>query len=91
MGDKQLTQENTMGTISIQTRGSFPFDAVELSAEVGGHAMAIQRAITWLNMRLPAAIVKDHQLHEAGDTPPHADFGHVVDMSSPLRDGSDGD
>lgn len=64
-----------MGMISIQMRGSFPGDAFDVSAEEGGHANAIQRAIGWLNDRLPEAIALDHQLHDSGDVPPRAPFG----------------
>lgn len=64
-----------MGMIEIQTKGSFPTESFSVSALDGGHANAIQRAIEWLNDRLPAAIQSDHKLHEAGDFPPNAPFG----------------
>lgn len=64
-----------MGMIEISTRGSFPSESFHVSAEEGGHANAIQRAIEWLNDRLPAAIEKDHKLHTAGVLPPRAPFG----------------
>jgi len=64
-----------MGMIQIDTFGSFPTESFNVSANEGGHANAIQRAIQWLNDRLPAAIEKDHKLHAAGDEPPLAWFG----------------
>ena len=64
-----------MGMIHVQMKGSFPPGHFEVSASEGGHANAIQRAIEWLNDRLPAAITKDHELHETGDVPPGAWFG----------------
>jgi hypothetical protein len=70
-----LVKEKAMGKISIQTAGSFPTDSVSISAEEGGHAFAIQRAIEWLNRRLPDAIRSDHRLHEGGNHPPISPFG----------------
>lgn len=64
-----------MGMIHLRLEGTFPADAIELSAENGGHANAIARAIAWLNDRLPAAIILDHKLHDAGKRPYLADFG----------------
>lgn len=64
-----------MGMIRMGMSGSFPSVTFEVSAEEGGHANAIQRAIGWLNDRLPAAIELDHKLHAAGDVPPRAPFG----------------
>ena len=64
-----------MGMIQIQTHGSFPAEKFDVTANEGGHANAIQRAIKWLNDRLPAAIERDHELHEAGEMPPDAWFG----------------
>jgi hypothetical protein len=64
-----------MGVISINTRGSFPCEGQSFNAEFGGHANAIQRAIKWLNDRLPAAIELDHKLHDRGERPPRTDFG----------------
>ncbi len=71
-----------MGMITISTHGSFPTESYEVSAEDGGHANAIQRAIGWLNDRLPAAIVLDHKLHAQGDMPPGEPFGRGVDEDS---------
>lgn len=67
-----------MGQITIQIRGSFSrkCDTV-ISAEVGGHAMAITRAIGFLLAELPIAIRKDHELHDEGTKPPQSDFGKM--------------
>lgn len=46
-----------MGMIHLRLEGTFPADAIGISAENGGHANAISRAIEWLNGRLPAAII----------------------------------
>ena len=64
-----------MGMIRIYTAGSFPTENTEFCAEEGGHANAIQRAIAWLNNRLPDAIIQDHKLHDRGERPPRKDFG----------------
>lgn len=64
-----------MGMITIATHGSFPTEDFSVSAEEGGHANAIQRAIGWLNDRQPQAIILDHKLHARGDIPPLAGFG----------------
>lgn len=66
-----------MGVIRIQTVGSFGLDGFEASAEEGGHANAIQRAIKFLVDRLPEAIEKDHKLHAKGEVPPRAWFGQA--------------
>jgi len=65
-----------MGQIVIQMQGSFPkkINVIE-SAELGGHAAAIGRAIHALASALPAAIAKDHTLHENGEHPAKAHFG----------------
>lgn len=69
-----------MGQIHIKMIGSFPVpDHLQVDAEVGGHAFAIQRAIEWLNTRLPAAIQLDHRLHDKGERPPASDFGRKVE------------
>ena len=67
-----------MGVIQIQIRGSFLGNEGDFTscAEIGGHAMAIQRAIKWLNDQLPEAIILDHSLHDQNNRPPNADFGH---------------
>lgn len=64
-----------MGAIRIEMAGSFPVAKFDTSAEEGGHANAIQRAIRFLNDKLPAAIELDHKLHDSGDRPPKKDFG----------------
>ena len=65
-----------MGQIHIKVIGSFPEPSVFYeSATEGGHAAALGRAIEKLTALLPAAIVKDHNLHDAGTRPPLTDFG----------------
>lgn len=71
-----------MGRIDIGINGSFPGiakGAVSFSAEEGGHANAISRAIGWLNARLPAAIARDHELSFQGEHPPKAPLGSICD------------
>ncbi len=69
-----------MGHIHIEITGSFPTNGVhDVSAEEGGHANAISRAIGWLNDRLPAAIARDHELAAEGEHPPKAPLGSVCD------------
>lgn len=65
-----------MGMITINIQGSFTrTGCTQFSAEEGGHAMCIQKAIRHLNEALPLAIQRDHELHDAGRRPPKADFG----------------
>lgn len=73
-----------MGMIRIETAGSFAREIVAISTEEGGHANAIQRAIGWLNDRLPVAIKMDHELHDQGDRPPRADFGEGVETGTDI-------
>ena len=54
-----------MGTIRVEMGGSFESESTVISAEEGGHANAIQRAIAFLNDRLPLAIEADHRLETA--------------------------
>ena len=71
-----------MGLIYIRMSGSLNFaktgapEETTLYAEQGGHASAIQKAIGYLNDRLPAAIREDHRLHGKGEKPSKADFGN---------------
>ncbi len=59
-----------MGSVRILMNGSFPTnDSVEFHAEQGGHAIAISRAIRWLNDQLSVSIELDHKLHEQGKLP----------------------
>jgi hypothetical protein len=66
-----------MGMINITMRGSFsgPAKNETFSAEEGGHAFAITRAIQFLNSQMQAAIMLDHHLARSGDKPPKSDFG----------------
>jgi hypothetical protein len=73
-----------MGMVSVTVRGSFPEHAQDTySAEEGGHALALQRAIARLTGMLPKAIQLDHQLHGDGEQPPKAPFGHAVQPPTP--------
>lgn len=73
-----------MGTINIRISGSFLEPAagtdrtrgIDISAERGGHAYAISRAIKYLNDQMGKAIQIDHKLHDAGTRPPESDFGY---------------
>lgn len=71
-----------MGMVTVTLNGSFGDKIVSLSAEEGGHAHALTRAIAFLVRQLPEAIRNDHKLHDDGTRPPKADFGMV-----PLGDG----
>ena len=65
-----------MGSITVQTAGSFPRQTIiQETALQGGHAAAIGRIIRHLTEMLPEAIALDHKLHDEGDRPPSADFG----------------
>lgn len=68
-----------MGDIRILIGGSFESEQPEtyFTAEAGGHANALQRAIEHLVDLLPAAIEKDHRLHEKGELPPSGYFGTI--------------
>jgi len=64
-----------MGEITIKIVGSFTNKHESVtSANEGGHAMAINRAIMHLLAEMPAAIRKDHKLHDEGKHP-DTDFG----------------
>ena len=65
-----------MGKITIKIEGSFgKADEKVFSAEHGGHAYALTRAIGMLFARMSPAIRKDHELHEKGEHP-QTPFGH---------------
>lgn len=71
-----------MGMLEISVRGSFPtignMRVFQFSAEDGGHADAVSRAITTLARDLlPEAIKIDHKLHAANEEPKRA-FGTGV-------------
>jgi hypothetical protein len=65
-----------MGKITIKIEGSFgkPDEKV-FSAEEGGHAYALTRAIGFLFARMSPAIRNDHDLHEKGEHP-QTPFGY---------------
>lgn len=59
-----------MGTLRIDTGGSFPTHTRSFSAVDHGHAHAVAEAIRWLSGEvLPEAIEHDHQLHDEGLEP----------------------
>lgn len=65
-----------MGMVTIQIRGSFGNKPdTTFSAMEGGHAYALARAIAYLTAEMDRAIQLDHELHDAGQRPPNADFG----------------
>jgi len=65
-----------MGILTINMQGSFKrTGCTQFSAQDGGHANAIQKAIRYLAEELPAAIELDHQLHDQNMRPEHTDFG----------------
>jgi hypothetical protein len=66
-----------MGIVTIKIEGSFGEpDEKTFSAQEGGHAYALTRAIGFLFARMSPAIRKDHELHEAGEHPDSSPFGH---------------
>ncbi len=67
-----------MGQVRVTIAGSFT-NCVEFeaSAREGGHAMALCRAIKFLNAELPAAIRKDHALQRRNAVPDISDFGKL--------------
>ena len=60
-----------MGIIRIEVDGSFkPNARGAFPAEQYGHAQAVADAIKWLAKEvLPAAIIRDHRLHDEGQFP----------------------
>ena len=64
-----------MGQITIKTSGSFGDSEATYSAQEGGHAYALQRALFFILQKIAKAITLDHALHEAGDHPEISDFG----------------
>ena len=65
-----------MGKITIKVEGSFPETGTRVnSAESGGHAAALSRAIGVLNDLMPAAIALDHELQDRNQHPPGEPFG----------------
>jgi hypothetical protein len=59
-----------MGMVRIEIVGSFgPKQDQNFTAEEGGHALAIARAIDFLSKQLPGAIRLDHKLHYQGEYP----------------------
>ena len=73
-----------MGMVEVKLSGSFGNGGVSFIAEQGGHAMAISRAISFLNGQLPDAIRLDHALHDKNERPPQSDFGWVPEMGKSI-------
>ena len=72
-----------MGKITVQIRGSFGTKPeANFSAEEGGHAYALTRAISYLLLQMDDAIKKDHALHDRDARPPRSDFGVGVSRKS---------
>jgi hypothetical protein len=73
-----LNGEKKMGMLEVTFTGSFMDapDRQEFSAEEGGHAMAISRAMAYLSEQLPIAIALDHRLHSQEEYP-RSGFGKV--------------
>jgi len=65
-----------MGQITIKIEGSFGKpEEKQFSAEQGGHAYALTRAIGFLFARMSPAIRQDHKNHEEGKHPT-TEFGY---------------
>ena len=59
-----------MGIVAVRIYGSFGYTVDQVfSAEEGGHANAISRAMRELSDRLPHAIALDHKLQGKGIAP----------------------
>ena len=58
-----------MGTITIDTYGSFGDKQAEFSAMEHGHAHAVGQAIAYLTELLHWSINTDHAIHEDGESP----------------------
>jgi hypothetical protein len=70
-----------MGLIDISMQGSFRKKFIaRISAEEGGHAFAIQRAVEGLIEVLPDAIQQDHDLDRTGNRPTRADYGKTAEQ-----------
>jgi hypothetical protein len=70
-----------MGMVSIKTSGSLPNLSLTITAQEGGHAFALQRAIDALLNMMPDAIILDHRLQDEGERPPISDFGKLPEGS----------
>lgn len=65
-----------MGMVSVTIKGSFGDKGTsEFSAEEGGHAYALTRAISYLMLQMGDAIKMDHMLHGQGTHPPKSAYG----------------
>jgi hypothetical protein len=64
-----------MGQVTVKFEGTFGVGEASYSAQEGGHAYAISRAIYYLMAALAKAIVLDHDLHENGSYPDQSGFG----------------
>jgi hypothetical protein len=64
-----------MGQITISFSGSFGDSLANYSAEEGGHAYAISRAMYFLMSQMARSITLDHALHEKAEYPELSGFG----------------
>ena len=68
-----------MGQITIKIEGSFVDSGNTsehtFSAQEGGHAFALARAMALLHLGMDRAIRLDHSLHDKGEHPSKSDFG----------------
>ena len=64
-----------MGQITIKTTGSFGDSEANYSAQEGGHAYALSRALFFILQKVAKAISLDHALHTGDEHPEISDFG----------------
>lgn len=64
-----------MGQITVKFSGTFGDSEASYSAQEGGHAYAISRAIYFLMAGFAKSVTLDHDLHETGVHPELSDFG----------------
>jgi hypothetical protein len=70
-----------VGIITVKTSGSLPNLSLTVTAQEGGHAFALYRAIDVLLNMMPDAIAMDHRLQDEGERPPISDFGKLPEGS----------
>ena len=71
-----LPMSLSLCTYWIQENPERDAKCITISAERGGHAYAISRAIKYLTEQMGKAIQLDHKLHDDGTRPPESDFGY---------------
>ena len=65
-----------MGQITVKFSGSFGDSEASYSAQEGGHAYAISRAMYFLMQKIAKSIQLDHALHTGDEHPEISPFGH---------------